>query len=115
MEFLGEYLRKERERQNISIEDVAKSTRIKNCHIRAIEEERFESLPSPFYAKSFLRLYTKFLGLNPSDILNRFRPDQQDFIVKPPEVPPFLIPQRRRSLFSSFLSLLLAAFLSQLS
>jgi cytoskeleton protein RodZ len=71
MDFIGEYLRTERECQNLSIDEVAKSTRIQGCFIRAIEEERFDSLPSPFHARKFVGLYARFLGFDPSDILNR--------------------------------------------
>jgi transcriptional regulator with XRE-family HTH domain len=96
MDFIGEYLRTERERQNLSIEEVSKSTKIKDCFICAIEEERFESLPSPFYAKKFVGLYAKFLGLDPSDILNRFWQDQNNLSGNPPEIPLYLIRQKRK-------------------
>ena len=110
MDFIGEYLRKERERQNLSVEEVAKSTKIKDFFIRAIEEERFGSLPSPFYAKKFVELYAKFLGLNPSDILNRFRQDQNNLSVKPLEIPPYLIHKKRKVLPSTLLLLVFGLF-----
>jgi transcriptional regulator with XRE-family HTH domain len=101
MESLGEYLRKERERRNLSVKEVEKATRIKDRFIRAIEEERFESLPSPFYAKKFVGLYAKFLGLNPNDILNRFGQDQNHLSVKPLQIPNYLICQKRKVLPST--------------
>jgi len=96
MDSIGEYLRTERERKNLSIKEVAKSTKIKDCFIRAIEEERFDSLPSPFYARKFIGLYAKFLGLDQSDILNRFQQYKNNLSVKPPEIPLYLIRQRRK-------------------
>ena len=112
MEFLGEYLKKERERRNLSLEEVEKSTKIKGRFISAIEEERFESVPSLFYIKSFLRLYAEFLGLNPNDILNRFRQEQNDLSVKPPAIPAFLIPQKRRVAPSTLLLLIFGIVLA---
>jgi transcriptional regulator with XRE-family HTH domain len=105
MDSIGEYLRTERERQNLSIEEVAKSTKIKDCFIRAIEEERFDSLPSPFYARKFAGLYAKFLGLDPSNILNRFQQYQNNLSVKPPEIPLYLIRQKRKRSPSTLLLL----------
>jgi len=105
MEFIGEYLKRERERQKLSIEEAVKSTRIKDCFIRAIEDERFESLPSPFYVKSFLRLYAEFLGLNPDEILNRFQRDHKEFAIKTLKVPQFLFPWKRKIRPSTFLLL----------
>jgi hypothetical protein len=96
MDLIGEYLRTEREHQDFSIEAVAKSTKIKDCFIRAIEEERFESLPSPFYAEKFVGLYAKFLGLDTGDILSRFRKNQNNLSVKPPEIPMYLIRGKRK-------------------
>jgi cytoskeleton protein RodZ len=110
MELLGEYLRKERVRKNLSIEEVAESTKIKDCYVRAIEEDRFESLPSPFYIRSFLRLYVKFLNLDPDEVLSRFQWDQQDFTVKPPDVPASFVP-RKRSRWTSTLFLLVFGIL----
>jgi len=102
MEFIGEYLRKERELRNLSVKQVEKSTKIKERFIHAIEEERFECLPSTFYAKKFVGLYAKFLGLNPSDILNRFPQDQNGLSVKPLEIPLYLIRQKRKVSSSTF-------------
>jgi hypothetical protein len=97
MDFIGEYLRTERECQNLSIDEVAKSTRIQDCFIRAIEEERFDSLPSPFYARKFVGLYARFLGFDPSDILNRLQQYQGNLSLKPPEIPLYLIRQKRKA------------------
>jgi transcriptional regulator with XRE-family HTH domain len=112
MEFFGEYLKKERERRNLSVEEVEKSTKIKHYFIRAIEEERYESLPSPFYAKKFVGLYAKFLGVNPGDIPDRFRQDQNNLSVKPPEIPLYLIRQKRKVSPSTFLLLVFTIILA---
>lgn len=79
MESPGKYLKKERESRNLTLEEVSKSTRIKENILRAIEEDRYDLCPPPFYVKGFLTNYGRYLGLNPKDIILKF----QEF-VKPP-------------------------------
>jgi len=61
---IGAGLREARERQGLSLEQAAEATRIAARHLRALEEERFERLPEPVYARGFLREYAGFLGLD---------------------------------------------------
>jgi cytoskeleton protein RodZ len=60
----GRRLRDARERQGLTLDDAAGVTRISKTYLSAIEEERFEQLPSPAYARGFIRAYSKYLGLN---------------------------------------------------
>jgi transcriptional regulator with XRE-family HTH domain len=71
MEYPGEYLRTQRENRNLSLTEVAKSTRIQTNILHAIEEGREDLLPHPFYLRAFLTTYAKYLGLDPSDIISR--------------------------------------------
>lgn len=72
MENLGEFLRKQREGKNVSIEELATRTRIAVRFIKLIEENQFDQLPNPVSAKGFLRNYARCLGLEEAPILNRF-------------------------------------------
>jgi cytoskeletal protein RodZ len=72
MESLGEFLRKERETRNISLEEVSKSTKIKQHHLKAIEEGRAELLPPTPYVKGYLNVYAKYLTLDPKKIVLRY-------------------------------------------
>ena len=78
MESLGKYLKAARESQNLSLKDVSASTRIREHLLQAIEEDRYEILPSG-YAKGFLNVYARHLGLNPNDIIRRY----QTYMEKP--------------------------------
>ena len=61
---LGSDLRAARLRRGLELEEVAEQTRISRRYLRALEEERFELLPGDAYAKSFLRSYADYLGLD---------------------------------------------------
>ncbi|MDE2026159.1 MAG: helix-turn-helix domain-containing protein [Patescibacteria group bacterium] len=60
---VGERLQKERLRKGLTIEDVARSTKIRPEFLRALEEGEYKKLPSSAYIQGFLRNYTAFLGL----------------------------------------------------
>jgi len=71
-ESFGEYLRKERERLEISIDEVAKATKIRKRLLIALEENRLDQLPSLTFVRGFIRLYAQKLGLDQNQALLRF-------------------------------------------
>jgi len=71
MESPGQHLKAEREKRNLSLTEVAKSTRIQSNILHAIEEGRDDLLPHPFYLRAFLTTYAKYLGLHPTDVISR--------------------------------------------
>lgn len=64
MKNISDILREEREKQGISIADVVNTTKIKKSFITAIEQGRFEELPSDTYAMGFVKNYAQFLGIS---------------------------------------------------
>lgn len=68
---VGERLRHCREAGGHTLEEVAEATKISKTYLRALEEDRFQDLPSPAYFKGFLRLYADYLGINPDDLMAR--------------------------------------------
>ena len=68
MESPGKFLKKERDTRNISLEEISKFTKIKEHHLKAIEEDRYELLPPILYVKGYLNVYARYLGLDPKDI-----------------------------------------------
>lgn len=62
---LGDAFRTERARRGISLGDAERTTRINRVYLEAIEEGRLETLPAPVYTRGFVRLYARFLGLDP--------------------------------------------------
>ena len=75
METIGQQLKQAREARHLTLKKVTQATHIQARLIEAMEDDDFESLPSPVQARAFLRLYTEFLELNLDDLIARQRPD----------------------------------------
>ena len=70
---LGGELRAVRERLGWSLAEVANGLRIRLPYLEAIERGELAALPGPAYQAGFLRTYAQALGLDPEEILRRFR------------------------------------------
>ncbi len=68
----GMLLREERERQGFDINVVGRRLRIRSDILRSIESGDFSNIPPRGYARNMVNAYARFLGLNPTDIVNRF-------------------------------------------
>lgn len=66
---LGEFLRRERELRNISLDDVAERTKISRRYLTAIEEGHYDRLPGEAFVRGFIRAYARSVGLDPEDTL----------------------------------------------
>ena len=60
----GERLQRERELRAISLDEIAKSTKIGTRLLHALEAEEFDKLPGGIFNKGFVRAYAKYLGLD---------------------------------------------------
>ena len=67
----GSFLKEARLTKNISIEEVSKHTKIHPNILKAIEAEDVRSLGT-VYARSFIKIYAEYLGLDKEDIVRRF-------------------------------------------
>ena len=72
MSTFGERLKREREKRKISLDDVAKSTKISKRHLVELEEERFKDLPGGIFNKGFVRAYAKHLELNEEEMVREY-------------------------------------------
>lgn len=79
---LGDILREERERQNLSIKDIERETSIRTLYISSIETGQYDAVPGEVYLKGFIRTYATFLGLDGAAILKLYyeekKVDQQE-------------------------------------
>ncbi len=68
----GENLRREREMRGISLEEISQATRIGVRMFEALEKERFERLPGGVFNRSFVRQYSRYLGLDEERVVAEF-------------------------------------------
>ncbi|MFA6322110.1 MAG: helix-turn-helix domain-containing protein [Candidatus Buchananbacteria bacterium] len=73
---IGERLQEQREHLQLSLEQAATATNISTKYLQALEEGDYKKLPGEVYAKSFLKAYAKFLGLQTDVILSYFASEQ---------------------------------------
>jgi cytoskeletal protein RodZ len=72
MEAIGDILREARHAKGLSLEDVARATRIKLDVLERLEADEFERLAGVAYTKGFLRLYADYLGLDSQGLVDAF-------------------------------------------
>jgi cytoskeleton protein RodZ len=84
----GELLRRAREQKNLSLEDIAKKTRIPQRHLASIETGDFDALPGRTYAIGFAKSYARTVGLVDASIGSQLRAemDEQGHAAYQPEV-----------------------------
>jgi cytoskeleton protein RodZ len=73
MEQIGARLREARMRGKIDINQVESDTKIRAKYLRAMENEEWSLLPGEIYAKTFLRTYADYLGLDSREVLDDYR------------------------------------------
>jgi cytoskeleton protein RodZ len=91
---IGTTLRETRMREKIDIGTVEASTKIRAKYLRALEHEEWGILPGPAYAKSFLRTYAEFLGLDAHMLVEQYRTQFER--PEELELPAFGRPKRKR-------------------
>ena len=89
-ESFGTWLRRQREVREIDLREIADSSKVSMSYLRALEEDRFEVLPAPVFAKGFLRQYARYVGLDPEEVVNfyvsacRSAEGEQELVAPPP-------------------------------
>lgn len=75
MKTVGQLLHAQRNKKNISIEDLSLATKIDPKYIQALETDRYDLLPSETFAKGFIRNLSLSLGADPNEFIAVFRRD----------------------------------------
>ena len=65
-------LRRHRERNHISLEEIVSQTRIKREQLEAFERGDLENWPRGIYARAWVRGYASIIGLDPIDTVDEF-------------------------------------------
>lgn len=69
---LGDILREEREKQNLTIKDVERDTSIRSLYIESIEKGEYDVLPGEVYLKGFIKSYAAYLKLDGAAALEQY-------------------------------------------
>jgi transcriptional regulator with XRE-family HTH domain len=65
----GGYIREQRKRRGMSLEQLAAATKIPRESIELLEDDRYEALPGTVFVKGFLRCCARALGVNPEAVM----------------------------------------------
>ncbi len=93
----GGWLRRQRELRQVSLREIADVTKISIRYLEALEEDRFDVLPAPVFARGFLREYARYVGLDPDEVVNTYLTAQRERAPED-EPEPWTAGQRRPGL-----------------
>ncbi len=80
-ELLGQSLQYEREKQELSVKDVAQQLCLSVALIRSLEAGDTDALPEPVYVRGYTRSYCRLLKIDPEPLLEKLvleAPEQED-------------------------------------
>jgi cytoskeletal protein RodZ len=86
---LGELLRRARERRGLTLDTLAKETKIPRRHLEALEHDDLAAAPGRFYQRAEIRAYARAVGLDQDRALTRLEAalKADDPTQTAPEVP----------------------------
>ena len=77
---LGAYLKRERERRELTLRTISESTKVSLALLEGLEGDNISRWPGGIFRRAFVRSYAECVGLDPDDVFHRF--EQQH---RPPE------------------------------
>jgi cytoskeletal protein RodZ len=91
MNGIGPTLKEARAKQALSLEEVHAKIKIHPRVLQLLEEEKFDKLPSPLFAKSFLKSYADFLSVDTDQVMSQYekiekKEPEQVIFIKPAEM-----------------------------
>src|SRR3982751_5606428 len=69
---VGAFLRELRVKRGLSLEELARVTRVARSYLEALENDAFTSLPAPVFTRGFIRAYCQAVGVPADDALAGF-------------------------------------------
>ena len=80
---VGKTLAAERRSQGKTLVEIQTSTRVMGRLLQALEEERWDDLPSPVYVKGYIQNYAHALGIDAAPLLAEYAADQASRAAAP--------------------------------
>ena len=68
----GRYLQLQRELRGLSVDDVARQTKISPTLVSALESGQAERFPERVFVLNYVRSYAQAVGLQPDEVVSRF-------------------------------------------
>jgi hypothetical protein len=69
---IGQRLEAARQAKGVSVSEAGRSTKILSKFIEAMESDDFGALSAPVYAKSFIRMYAQYLGIDGRPLVEEY-------------------------------------------
>lgn len=69
---IGQKLEAARQAKGVSVSEAGRATKILSKFIEAMEADDFGALSAPVYAKSFIKMYAEYLGLNARPLVDEY-------------------------------------------
>ncbi len=73
---LREKLRSIREKKNVSLDEIAKETKIRKRYLELLESGDFKEMPPDVYIKGFLVKYAQYLNIESSDVIKLYNKEK---------------------------------------
>jgi cytoskeletal protein RodZ len=83
MQTVGNYLRQQREAKGMSLEEVARATRVPMSSVERLESDQFDELPGEVFVRGFMKSYARAVGLDTDDVLARYTASRRVAWVTP--------------------------------
>ncbi len=78
---IGALLRERREALGVSLAETEAATRIRQKYLAALESDEWHLLPGEVVGRGFLRNYSAYLGLEPTEVIDRRRSATGDSVT----------------------------------
>jgi len=72
MQTVGNYLKSGREAKNISLSEVARTTKISKWYLDCLEQDDFDKMPGGPYIKGYISSYAAYIGIEEDEVLKRY-------------------------------------------
>ena len=72
IENFGSYIKHERELRGVPLEEISRITKIHIRYLQALEDNRFDDLPSEVFIKGYIRSYANIIGSDADEMLNSY-------------------------------------------
>lgn len=76
MASFGATLKGAREARGLTLDDIARETRVARRYLAALEDEALSALPGGAYNRGYLRTYAKVLGLDADALLHEYTDEE---------------------------------------